>query len=116
MCRNANTYFVGEEGSEFCGDNALGTHHIIECGSGDGNDVSVITLGQRTPKYIVTVDVAGQAIGMELDTGAVVSVASDCLYREHLTHFALSKRSCNYEITKGILPIKGVTKIPVRYQ
>ena len=105
MCRNANTYFVGEEGSEFCGD-----------GSGDGNDVSVITLGQRTPKYMVTVDVAGQTIGMELDTGAVVSVASDCLYREHLTHFALSKRSCNYEITKGVLPIKGVTKIPVRYQ
>ena len=89
MCRNANTNFVGEEGSEFYGDNALGIHHITECGSGDGNDVSVITIGQRAPKYMVAVDVAGQKIGMELDTGAVVAVASECLYREHLTRFAL---------------------------
>ena len=51
--------------------------------------MSVITLGQRTPKYMVTVAVAGQKIGMEIDTGAVVSVASECQYREHLTRFAL---------------------------
>ena len=59
MCCNANTNFVGEEGSEFYGDTALGIHHITECGSGHENDVSVITLGQRTPKYMVTVDNAG---------------------------------------------------------
>ena len=85
----ANTHFVGEEGSEFCGDSALGIHHITECGSGDGNDVSVITLGQRKPTYMVTVDVAGQNICMETDTGAVVSVVSESWYREHLTRFAL---------------------------
>ena len=62
MCRNANTHFVGEEGSELCDDNALGIHHITECGYGEG---------------------------MELDTCAVVSVTSECLYREHLTHYAL---------------------------
>ena len=38
---------------------------------------------------MVTIDVAGKNIGMELDTGAVVSVASECLFREHLTCFAL---------------------------
>ena len=79
--------------------------------------MSVITIGQRTPKYMVAVDVAGQKIGMELDTGAVVSVASECLYREHLTRFALEPTQLQLrDYQGGILPIKGVTKIPVRYQ
>ena len=42
----AHKHFFGEEGSKFCDDNALGIHHITECGPGDGNDVAVITLGQ----------------------------------------------------------------------
>ena len=81
MCRKANTNVVGEEDCKFFGDGAHGIHHITECGSGNGNDVSVITLGQHTPTYVVTVDVAGQKLGMEIYTGAVVSVASECLYR-----------------------------------
>ena len=68
MCRTVNTNVVGAEGSEFCSYNSRGIHHITECGSGDGNDVSVITTGQRTPEYMVTLDVAVQKIGMELDT------------------------------------------------
>ena len=102
MCRKANTNVVGEEDCKFFGDGAHGIHHITECGSGNGNDVSVITLSQHTPTYVVTVDVAGQKLGMEIYTGAVVSVASECLYREHLTLHS-GQHNRNYEITKGDL-------------
>ena len=70
--------------------------------------MSVIIIGQRTPKYMVTVYVAGQNIGMEIDTGAVIFVAPECLYREHLTRFALEPTQLQLrDYPGGTLPIKG---------
>ena len=98
-------------GSEFCGDNALGIHHIIECGSGDGKDVPVITIGQRTPKYMVTVDVAGQKIGMEIDAGRWYrSHQCVCVVNIWLVLHS-SQHSCNCEITKeGSCRLRGWLK------
>ena len=75
------------------------------------------TINWSTPKYMVEVVVGKDPIQIELDTGAVVLVASEQLFNCHLRWYFLEKTNLKLGDYHGRpLEIKGVTRVPVQYE
>ena len=75
------------------------------------------TINWSTPKYMVKVVVGKDPIQMELDIGAVVSVASEQLYNCYLRRYSLEKTNLKLRDYHGRpLELKGVARFPVQYE
>ncbi len=67
--------------------------------------------------FVETVMVEGQPLSMEIDTGAVVSVASDTFYKEHLQHLPLKTSSRQLRSYSGDkIELLGEVSVHVEYE
>lgn len=128
----------------FRGRNARGGLHLVstdaECTPGGGADpASVLSGGVTEPcqedeaemfgvynigtthgkvqPYQVQVNVGGNVITMEVDTGASRSTVGERIYTELLSDFPLVKGNVSlYSYSKTLVPILGCIKVPVTYR
>ncbi|KAI0221352.1 hypothetical protein LSAT2_027291 [Lamellibrachia satsuma] len=72
--------------------------------------------GQTTPKYTATLCLAGQQVGIEIDTGAEVSSTSEEIYKGHFSSYPLKPTSVTlmgYQDCR--LELAGVVWIHMQY-
>jgi hypothetical protein len=69
------------------------------------------------PKYTVEITVGDQPIRMEVDTGAVVSLASERAYKQGLQKYLLKATAMQLRDYQGAqLKLRGVIQVPVKYE
>ncbi|XP_056323408.1 uncharacterized protein K02A2.6-like [Danio aesculapii] len=72
--------------------------------------------GGGTKSYKATVLVEGQPVKMEIDTGAAVSLVSDVVYREILSHLALKPPDVTLKTYTGeSVSMKGLLQVTVEH-
>lgn len=85
--------------------------------TGTGTPGEISQVSTCTPKYTVEVKIGGRPICMEVDTGAVVSVASEGVYKRWLRRYPLERTTIQLRDYHGAqLKLKGVVQVPVQYE
>ncbi len=82
--------------------------------SDDEFPLHVLTVAGGTKAYRVTALLEGQPVKMEIDTGAAVSLVSDVVYYEKLSHLPLTPPDVTLKTYTGeSVTMKGLTQVTV---
>ena len=98
----------------------------VNCMGGGSDDSSaeeicdmyhtIASLSERKP-FVVTVQVEGQDLTMEIDTGSAVSIITERVYLNYFQHLQLQESSlqlCTY--TGELVKPEGVSSVSITYQ
>ena len=82
-----------------------------------GREGNISQISVNIPKYTVEVTIGEQPIRMEVDTGAVVSVASERVYKQGLQKYPLKATAMELRDYHGAqLKLRGVIQVSVKYE
>lgn len=86
MCRTRNIHLLQEGGADECEDESVDVISWVA----EGND-----------PLLVSVDVEGKKVTMEIDSGACKSIISEQEYREKFNHVSLKQGSKSFQVITG---------------
>ena len=120
--RNLTCHSCGKHGhiSRAC-KSSNGVHQLERASSPEGTPdsftASMYKIGSNKEAIMIPVEIQGQFLLMEIDTGASISIISQETYQKHFSNIPLVHSSATlHTYTGGTIPVCGQFSADVHYQ